>query len=82
MKTGIKTLILTAFLLLSTTLLQAQSPPHPNNGFAPTTGVGGNKPVGGGAALADGSFILMALGMAYAGRKWYEVHKKQTENPV
>jgi len=82
MKALIKTLMISTFLLASTTLLQAQSPPHPNNGVAPTTGVGGNKPVGGGAALADGPFILMALGMAYAGRKWYEAHKKQTENPV
>ena len=81
MKTRIKTLILTAFLLLSTTLLQAQTPPHPNNGAAPTA-IAGNKPVGGGATLADGSFILLALALAYAGRKIYEAHKKKAESPV
>jgi hypothetical protein len=70
MKTLIKKLILTALLLASTTLLQAQAPPHPNNGgSAPTPGT--NTPVGAGAPIADGQFLLMAFVMAYAGRKMY-----------
>ena len=82
MKALIKTLIITAFLFLSTNLLQAQAPPHPNNGVAPNSGGSNNKPVGGGAPITDGPFILMALGMAYAGRKWHEAHKKKVESPA
>jgi hypothetical protein len=81
MKSYIKVLIAAALLLISTSGLQAQAPPHPNNGVAPSAGPGGNTPVGAGAPIADGQFILLALGLAYAGRKWYE-HKKQVESPV
>ena len=67
MKSLVKILILTALVFASTTLLQAQ--PHPNNGSAPVTG--SNTPVGAGAPIADGQFLLMAMVMAYAGRKIY-----------
>jgi len=70
MKALIKTLTLTAFLLVSTTLLRAQSPPHPNNGVAPTTGVGGNKPVGGGAPVGSGTLLLIGLAGLYGGKKF------------
>ena len=63
-------------------MLQAQSPPHPNSGLVPRTGVGGNTPVGSGASISDGAFILMALGIAYAGRKWHGIYKKKAENPL
>ena len=81
MKSFVKLLITAAFLFLSTNLLQAQAPPHPNNGAAPSSG-GGNTPVGAGAPVADGQFILLALGLAYAGRKWYEMSKKEVEDRV
>jgi hypothetical protein len=66
MKSIVKILILTVIMFASTKLLQAQ--PHPNNGNAPS---GSNTPVGAGAPLADGQFLLLAMGMAYAGRKIY-----------
>ena len=82
MKSFLQLLTIAVFMLASTTILNAQTPPHPNNGAAPTTGVGGNTPVGAGAPIADGQFILMALGLAYAGRKCYELHKKQVGSPA
>ena len=81
MKTALRTILFAVFLIVSTAIISAQTPPHPNNGAAPTAGAG-NKPVGGGATLADGSFILLALALAYAGRKIYEAHKKKAESPV
>jgi hypothetical protein len=78
MKSVLKTMILGAFLLVSSAGLKAQAPPHPNNGGnAPTTGT--NTPVGAGATLTDGSFILLALVLAYAGRKAYVAHSKMVK---
>ncbi len=75
MKSFLKTMILGSFLLVSSARLQAQVPPHPNNGGnAPVAGT--NTPVGAGATLADGTFILLALILAYAGRKLYVMHSK------
>lgn len=67
MKSIIKILILTVLMFASTKLVQAQ--PHPNNGSAPVTG--SNTPVGAGAPIADGQFLLLAMVMAYAGWKMY-----------
>jgi hypothetical protein len=54
----------------------AQNPPHPNNGGAPG---GGNTPVGGSpsAPIGGGTFILITLAAAYAGRKVYVAKKEQ-----
>jgi len=82
MRSFIKILTVAAFLMTSTTILQAQAPPHPNNGAPPSSEPGGNTPVGAGAPIADGQFILLALGLAYAGRKWYETSKKGDEEMV
>lgn len=81
MKSFLRILAIAVLLLASTTLLQAQTPPHPNNGVAPSSG-SGNTPVGAGAPIADGQFILLALGLAYAGKKWYELSKKEPEGTV
>jgi len=70
MKSFIKILTVAAFLMASTTILQAQAPPHPNNGAPPSSG-NGNTPVGAGAPIADGQFILLALAFAYVIRKVY-----------
>jgi hypothetical protein len=75
MKSFLKTFFLGTFLLTATLTVQAQAPPHPNNGgTTPTPGT--NTPVGSGATLTDGSFILLALVLAYAGRKLYVMHTK------
>jgi hypothetical protein len=50
--------------------LTAQTPPHPNGGNAPNAGGTTNGPVGG-APVGNGTFILFALALAYAGRKVY-----------
>jgi hypothetical protein len=70
MKSLVKILILTVLMFASTRLLQAQ--PHPNNGSAPVAG--SNTPVGAGAPIADGQFLLLVMVMAYAGRKIYVMH--------
>jgi hypothetical protein len=59
--------------------LTAQSPPHPNGGNAPNTGGTTNGPVGGGAPVGNGTFILFALALAYAGRKVYVMRRTAEE---
>ena len=68
-------LTIVTFLLASPVLLLAQ--PHPNGGNAPNTGGTHNGPVGG-APIGNGTFILTALAMAYAGRKVYVVQGSDT----
>ena len=51
----------------------AQTPPHPNSGGAQT---GGNTVVGGqqgGAPVGNGTYILLILAVAYAGKKTYSM---------
>lgn len=75
MKLLLKTLILMVWLLISAANIKVQAQPHPNNGgTAPSSGT--NTPVGAGANLTDGSFILLALALAYAGRKLYVMRSK------
>ena len=63
-------------LLISSTVVIAQNPPHPNEGGAPGSGnsvVGGQQ---GGAPVGSGNLILLALALAYAGRK---INKRREE---
>ena len=63
-------------LLISSTVVIAQNPPHPNEGGAPGTGntvVGGQQ---GGAPVGSGNLILFVLALAYAGRK---INKRREE---
>lgn len=78
MKSLLKTTILGTFLLVATLRVQAQAPPHPNNGGTAPTSVT-NTPVGAGATLADGSFVLLALALAYACRKVYVMRTKMVK---
>lgn len=60
----------TLFILtvLSVNFSMAQTPPPPNgNGGNPTQG--GHTPVGGSAPIAGGLSIILALGLAYGGKK-------------
>ena len=70
MKYILKFLIITIIFINSITLLQAQSPPHPNNGVTPSSG-NGNTPVGAGAPVGSGTYILFMLAAAYGGLKVY-----------
>jgi hypothetical protein len=72
MKYILKFLIITIIFINSITLLQAQSPPHPNNGVTPSSG-NGNTPVGAGAPVGSGTYILFMLAAAYGGLKVYRL---------
>jgi hypothetical protein len=56
--------------------LTAQTPPHP--GGDPTTTGSGHAPVGG-APIENGTFILITLALAYAGRKVYVMRRPVEE---
>ena len=74
MKHTIKILIIAAFLI-APLLMFAQDPPHP--GGDPTVG---GTPVGGapaGAPIGNGTFILLTLAAAYAGRKVYVMRAEE-----
>lgn len=71
MKRSFKIILIAAFLVTAPLLMFAQNPPHPNNGGAAPGP--GNKPVGGSAPVGNGTFILVALAAAYAGKKVYEM---------
>ena len=58
----LKTVAATAFMVLLSFSLFAQTPPHPNGGGAPGSG---NTPVGGGAPIDGGLSIMILLGAAY-----------------
>ena len=80
MKLILKTTAFFLFLFLATTQLQAQNPPHPNGGSAPT---GSNTRVGtSGAPIGNGTLILFVLAAAYAGRKVYQVRSIQAEKQL
>ena len=57
-------------LFCITALASAQPPPPPGGGGGENTRGQANK-LGGAAPIGSGSLILLALGMAYGGRKVY-----------
>ncbi len=69
---------LIAALLITAPLLMLAQPPHPNNGGAPT---GSNTKVGDqpSAPVGSGTFILLTLAIAYAGRKVYGMRTEKAE---
>jgi hypothetical protein len=69
MKRNLRISLLAALLITAPLLMLAQ-PPHPNGGGAPT---GTNTKVGDqpSAPVGSGTFILLTLAVAYAGRKTY-----------
>ena len=72
MKSTIKTLILAAFLTISSQALMGQpGPPPPPSSHGSST----NQPAGGGAPIEGGVGILLALGAAYGARKVYQLKK-------
>ena len=70
-------LLSTLVITLSFTALLAQAPPPPNGGNDPG---GGNTPVGNGAPVGSGLVILLGLGLAYGGKKVYDMRKEQLED--
>lgn len=76
MKRNFKIFLIAALLTTAPFIMVAQTPPHPNNGTGPN---GNNHAVGSGAPIENGSFILLTLAIAYAGRKLYEMRTKKEE---
>lgn len=79
-RTLIFRIIAISLFVAGTLYTQAQNPPHPNSGGAPTTGtnttVGGQQ---GGAPIGSGNFLLIGLALLYATKKVMESRKEQTE---
>ena len=75
MKRNLTKLIIAAFLVIAPILTFAQ-PPHPNGGGLPP-GVT-NQPVGG-APVGNGTYILLVLALAYAGKKVYDLRTTTEE---
>jgi len=79
-RTLIFRIIAISLFVAGTLYTQAQNPPHPNSGGAPTTGnnttVGGQQ---GGAPIGSGNFLLIGLALLYATKKVMESRKEQSE---
>jgi len=77
MKKRLLPFIIAAFMtLLVCPALVSQNPPQPP---ASPSGNGGNPPVGGGSPIGSGITILLTLGIAYGGHKFYLLKKDQEE---
>lgn len=68
-KAAITFSILAVLIVASVQPIYADNPPPPPGGG---TGHGGT-PIGGGAPISGGIGILLALGIAYGGRKVYQM---------
>jgi len=80
MKRSFRILIITALMAIAPVIMFAQQPPHPDDD--PTTDpnsttVGGGPPAG--APIGNGTFILLALAAAYAGRKVYVMQSAEQQ---
>ena len=78
MKYNFSKIIGATLLLISPLLINAQ-PPHPNGGNTPNTTTNtkvGDQPS---APIGNGTFILFAFALAYAGRKLYELRTIKEE---
>ncbi|MGM0532065.1 MAG: PID-CTERM protein-sorting domain-containing protein [Bacteroidota bacterium] len=74
--------IFLAFFMSTTVLAQdsrSAPPPPPDDPSSPTSG-SSNGPVGKGAPIGGGMGILLALGAAYGGKKFYDYKKRNVEN--
>ena len=78
MKRSFKILIITALMAIAPVIMFAQQPPHPDDDPTGTgTTVGGTPPAG--APIGNGTFILLALAAAYAGRKVYVMQSAEQQ---
>jgi len=68
---------LTLFLVV-TTVISLKAQPHAGQQSTTGTVTGDRIGAGAGVPITDGSFILMTLGMAFAGRKWHVLYKKRS----
>ncbi len=68
--------LLSIIFTISVSAVFASDPPEPPSGH----GTGGDLPPGGGAPIGGGTFILIALGAAYGGKKIYDINKEELED--
>jgi len=73
MKKIISTIIVVSMLLFPLFTIADTHPGDP--GSEPS----GETPIGGGAPIGGGTFILIALGAAYGGKKVYDINKEELE---
>jgi len=71
----LKSIILSMLLFTFPFVIMATSEP-PNPGGNPQ---GSDPPLGGGAPIGEGLYILLGLGAAYSGRKLYQIQKEKLE---
>jgi hypothetical protein len=74
-----KLLILIIMLMIGAATLNAQGPPPAPPSSANNGGTNGFVGGTGGAPIGNGTFILLALAVAYAGRKVYVVKAAENE---
>jgi hypothetical protein len=74
MKAKIITLLFSLFLLIGFSVNESYAQPGPPSSHGST---GDEAPSGGGAPLAGGIGLLVALGAAYGARKWYMNNKEE-----
>lgn len=67
------TIVLITTMASLTATAQIQPPPPPGGSEGPG---GGSTPNGGGAPIGGGVAILLSLGAAYGGKKYYDYFKK------
>ena len=75
-KALIYTFLILALAFASANTVMAQPHPGQQQGGG---GVGGQRIGEGGAPVGNGTFILITMAMAYAGRKWYTGNKTVTD---
>ncbi len=70
----LKSVLIALIFLFAFSAIFAQNgdPPEPPGSHGQT----GNQPVGGGAAIGGGLFILILLGAGYGARKYYISNKR------
>lgn len=69
-------ILITVLLATNVSPVLASDPPDPpGQGH----GTGNDLPPGGGAPIGGGTFILIALGVAYGSKKIYDINKEELE---
>ena len=74
---GINRIILVALFSLFTVVAFTQPPPPPGGGTGGTNDE--NNQLGGNANIGGGVLILLTLGLAYGGKRLYDLRKEQKE---
>ena len=77
----VRKIILISLFALFSIVAFAQNPPPPPGGGSGSQNNSGNE-LGGNAHLGGGLLILLTLGLAYGGKRLYDLRKEQKEEIV